>query len=109
VNLCLAYPQLVDHNTPKPTGKGETQMQNATPPKTNINLRGLDRCAALCIAIHPEAAAQSAERARILMRSKISIHPTTLAAACQSLMMNSDDAEERAAAQQVLSQMEAAA
>jgi hypothetical protein len=69
----------------------------------------LTRRANTCIAIHPQAAAQSAERARILMRSKNPIHPMTLAAACQSLMMNSDDAEERAAAQQVLSEMDAAA
>ena len=69
----------------------------------------LTRRASTCIAIHPQAAAQSAERARILMQSKDPIHPTALAAACQSLMMNSDDAEERAAAQQVLSEMDAAA
>lgn len=67
------------------------------------------RRAALCIAIHPEAAQQSVERARGILRSPEPIHPRALIAACQALVHHSPDAEERAAAQQALSEMETAA
>lgn len=63
----------------------------------------------LCIAIHPGAAQQSVERARKLLRSPDPIHPRALVAACQALAHHSPDAEERAAAQQALSEMETAA
>ena len=69
----------------------------------------LQRRAALCIAIHPEAAKQSVERARGLLRSPDPIHPRALIAACQALVHHSPDAEERAAASQALAEMEPAA
>jgi hypothetical protein len=84
-------------------------MHNATPHKTNINLRGLDRHAALCVAIHPEAAQQSVERARAIIRATDPVAPRTLMAVCQTLLMHSRDAAELSAATDIIAQMEAAA
>ncbi len=64
---------------------------------------------ALCIAIHPEAAQQSLERARAIIRAPDPITPRTLMAACQTLLMHSRDAAEQSAAKQIIKEMEAAA
>lgn len=67
------------------------------------------RRAALCIAIHPEAAQQSLERARSVIREPDPISPHKLMAACQTLLMHSRDAAERSAAKQIIAEMEVAA
>lgn len=67
------------------------------------------RRAALCIAIRPEAAQQSLERARAIIRAPDPIAPRLLMAACQSLLMHSRDAAERAAASHLINEMGGAA
>lgn len=69
----------------------------------------LQRRATLCIAIHPDAAQQSVERAREIIRAPDPIAPRALMAACQTLVVNSRDAAERAAAHDIITQLEAAA
>jgi hypothetical protein len=69
----------------------------------------LQRRAALCIAIHPEAAQQSVERARAIIRAPDPIAPRALMAACQTLLMHSRNAAERSAARDIIKEMEAAA
>ena len=68
----------------------------------------LKRRNSLCIAIHPEAAKQSLLRARDILRSPDPIHPRSLAIACRSLVRHSPCPDERAAAQQALTEMDAA-
>ena len=67
------------------------------------------RRAALCIAIHPEAAQQSVERARAIIRAPDPISSRALMAACQTLLMHSRDAAELSAARDIIKEMEAAA
>ena len=67
------------------------------------------RRAALCIAIHPNAATQSLERARAIICAPAPIAPRTLMAACQTLLMHSRDAAELSAARECIKEMEAAA
>jgi len=62
-----------------------------------------------CAAIHREAAQQSVERARAIIRAPDPIAPRTLMAACQTLLMHSRDAAELTAAKQIIKEMEAAA
>lgn len=69
----------------------------------------LQRRQALCIAIHPEAAQQSVERARAIIRAPDPISPRALMAACQTLLMHSRDAAELSAARDIIKEMEAAA
>jgi hypothetical protein len=69
----------------------------------------MKRHAALCVAIHPEAAQQSVERARAIIRATDPVAPRTLMAVCQTLLMHSRDAAELSAATDIIAQMEAAA
>lgn len=67
------------------------------------------RTAALTIAIHPKAAAQSLEAARRILRAPDPINSRRLVMACRSIMLHSKDAAEYNAAKDVLAQIEAAA
>jgi len=69
----------------------------------------LQRRQALCIAVHPKAAQQSIERAREIIRAPDPISQRELMAACQTLLMHSRDADEQAAARNIIAEMEAAA
>lgn len=69
----------------------------------------LQRRQGLCIAIRPEAAQQSVDRARAIIRAPDPIALRDLMAACQTLLMHSRDATERSAARDIIAEMEAAA
>ncbi len=69
----------------------------------------LHRRQALCIAIHPNAAQQSLDRARDIIRAPEPISLRALMAACQTLLMHSRDAIELSAARDIIKEMEAAA
>lgn len=69
----------------------------------------LQHRATLRRAIHPQAAQQSTERARAIIRAPDPIPPRTLMAACQTLLMHSRDAAELSAARDIIADMEAAA
>lgn len=59
--------------------------------------------------VQSHVAAQSLRRARALVRAPDPIAPRDLIAACRTLLMLSRDAAERAAAQDIITEMETAA
>lgn len=58
---------------------------------------------------HAHTTQQSLQRARDIIRAPDPIPARTLVSACQTLLMHSQDAAERSAAQQIIKEMEAAA
>lgn len=66
------------------------------------------RSAAPTLAVHPQAARQSLDQARRMIRDKAPIHPMMLRVVCQTLLTHSTFADERAAASDILKQLEAA-